>query len=157
MMSLLVLGLPQMEALALIGLLGIASVAAWTSATLWQRQRAIEREVSLLSEQVRVLQSSDLALGSWHDTSPPSFSPLAGHLESASPETRTPMSGEHEHSVHWQAALHVADQLLQTSPEGLRRVLRSSLDLNHPAIRASTTEGGQDAASASPWHLRRQE
>lgn len=42
-------GLVEMQVVALIGLLAIASLAAWSSATLWQRQRKLEELVSELA------------------------------------------------------------------------------------------------------------
>jgi type II secretory pathway pseudopilin PulG len=42
-------GLMEMQVVALIGLLAIASLAAWSSATLWRRQRKLEELVSELA------------------------------------------------------------------------------------------------------------
>ncbi|MFN3336933.1 MAG: transmembrane sensory transduction histidine kinase for metal resistance [Thermomicrobium sp.] len=42
-------GLAEMQVVALIGLLAIASLAAWSSATLWHRQRVLERAVAELA------------------------------------------------------------------------------------------------------------
>jgi hypothetical protein len=157
MMPLAVIGLPHMEALALIGLLAIASVAAWTSASLWQRQRTLERELSLLSEQVRLLYPSETASGTWDDTSPSSLSFVARHAQPASPETVTAVAGEGENSVQATVASYVADQLLQASPESLRRLLRASLDLNQPAILSSTGEGSASVTPGKPRPVGSQE
>ncbi|MCS7256476.1 MAG: transmembrane sensory transduction histidine kinase for metal resistance [Thermomicrobium sp.] len=45
-------GLPEMQVVALIGLLGIASLAAWNSAILWRRQRALEEALVDLVERL---------------------------------------------------------------------------------------------------------
>jgi len=42
-------GLAEMQIVALLGLLAIASLAAWSSATLWHRQRVLERAVAELA------------------------------------------------------------------------------------------------------------
>ncbi|WP_448575680.1 transmembrane sensory transduction histidine kinase for metal resistance [Thermomicrobium sp.] len=42
-------GLVEMQVVALIGLLAIASLAAWSSAALWQRQRKLEELVRELA------------------------------------------------------------------------------------------------------------
>lgn len=42
-------GLAEMQLVALVGLLAIASLAAWSSASLWHRQRVLERAVAELT------------------------------------------------------------------------------------------------------------
>lgn len=49
--------LADMEVVALIGLLGIASLAAWTSAALWRRQRLLEQELAALAERLESQQT----------------------------------------------------------------------------------------------------
>ena len=149
----LFVGLPEMEAIALIGLLGIASVAAWTSATLWQRQRAIERDFSLLYEQLQTLRPGDpaaLALD-WDDDRLPSLEGLAHGsppgLWAAGSDSVAGLAS----SGPFAEASAVADQLLQSSPESLRRLLRGSLDLSQPAIYASSGEAGNGGYAGVPW------
>ncbi len=151
MTAILFVGLPEMEAIALIGLLGIASVAAWTSATLWQRQRAIERDVTLLYEHLRALEPGSPVVETWDDVRLPSLSTFAESVQPASwdPSSAVPPGGTV--SAHSAEVAEVADQLLQSSPEALRRMLAGSLNLSQPAIFTSTEEDGHDGYARGPW------
>ncbi|MDW8059385.1 MAG: transmembrane sensory transduction histidine kinase for metal resistance [Thermomicrobium sp.] len=45
-------GLPEMQVIALLGLLAIASLAAWSSAVLWRRQRQLEEALAEVARRV---------------------------------------------------------------------------------------------------------
>jgi Tfp pilus assembly protein PilE len=45
-------GLPEMQVVALVGLLAIATAAVWSSATLWRRQRLLEAALAELAAQL---------------------------------------------------------------------------------------------------------
>lgn len=151
MTAMLFVGLPEMEAIALIGLLGIASVAAWTSATLWQRQRAIERDVTLLYEHLRILEPGEPVVETWDDVRLPSLPTFAESAQPASWDTSSAVPPAGTASAHSAEVAAVADQLLQSSPEALRRMLAGSLDLSRSAIFASTEEDGHDGYARGPW------
>lgn len=153
MIAPLFVGLPEMEAIALIGLLAIASVAAWTTAALWQRQRAIERDFNLLYERLQALQPGDPSAHSpsWDDERLPNLQALAlgsppGLWASGSDSVAGLAS-----SGSFPEASAVADQLLQSSPESLRRLLHGSLDLSQPTIFASTDGADNGGYASVPW------
>lgn len=150
-MAPLFVGLPEMEAIALIGLLAIASVAAWTSAALWQRQRAIERDFSLLYERLQALQPGDPVAQSWDDERLPNLQALAHGSQPAPWAMETDTVAGLASAGSFADASAVADQLLQSSPESLRRLLRGSLDLSQPAIFASTDGAGNGGYAGVPW------
>ncbi len=52
-------GLAEMQVLALVGLLVIASLAAWSSATLWHRQRMLEQAVTELASRLESIDDQD--------------------------------------------------------------------------------------------------
>ncbi len=151
MIAPLFVGLPEMEAIALIGLLAIASVAAWTSAALWQRQRAIERDFSLLYEQFQALQPGDPAAQGWDDERLPNLQALAHGSPPGLWAAGSDSVADLASSGSFTEASAVADQLLQSSPESLRRLLRGSLDLSQPAIFASTDGAGNGGYAGVPW------
>ena len=71
-------GLPEMQVIALIGLLGIASLAAWNSAILWRRQRALEQVLAdLLS---RLTAPEQTASASMHEAEESELAPPIAQL-----------------------------------------------------------------------------
>ncbi len=72
-------GLLEMQVIALIGLLGIASLAAWSSAVLWRRQRALEEALSSLALQVAALREPH-SLSVQEENEPAEAAPAVAHL-----------------------------------------------------------------------------
>ncbi len=100
-------GLPEMQVIALIGLLGIASLAAWSSAVLWRRQRALEEALSTLARQIAPL--------------------CEPHHRSAEEENESAEAAP--------AVAHLIDLLKAADRSTLETVLRPPLDLPRtPAI-----------------------
>ncbi|MCX2727956.1 transmembrane sensory transduction histidine kinase for metal resistance [Thermomicrobium sp. 4228-Ro] len=64
-------GLPEMQLIALIGLLGIASLAAWNSAILWRRQRALEEALADLAERVAAWEHAEPPIASDRESDEP--------------------------------------------------------------------------------------
>lgn len=146
----LVIGLPEMEVIALLGLLGIASVSAWTSASLWQRQRAVERELDALYDAVHALQGETPAERPWDEVPPTGArATVTGSLPS--------LWGWEEHepepfpsSRYAAEAAAVAEQLRQSSPAALRQLLQGSLDLSRPGLGVGPDRVGEDGR-AGGW------
>ncbi len=95
-------GLAEMQIVALLGLLAIASLAAWSSASLWHRQRVLERAVA----------------------------ELATRLESGDGKDRGEASDEHLQDASTAVAELVA-LLKATDRATLEETLRPPLDLSH--------------------------
>ncbi|MCS7051435.1 MAG: transmembrane sensory transduction histidine kinase for metal resistance [Thermomicrobium sp.] len=95
--------LMDMLVVALVGLLGIASLAAWSSAVLWRRQRALERVVAGLVARLE--------------------GPAAGDRSAASP------GADGETSDPSVAISELVDLLKRVDRQSLREVLNPPLDL----------------------------
>ncbi len=132
-------GIPHIDIVLLLGCLAIATAAAWSSADINIRTRAIERDLNSLFQEAWERQQAALAAPQWSDRAeplaPPVFEPLYGHVFEVQPEN--------ELQADWETGSlpkldELASQLSLQSPDLLRHTLSGALDLGAASHRLGT-------------------
>lgn len=137
------LSVPHAEMLGVIGGLGIATVAAWTASSFYQKARVLERDLSEIRRDIRRLRHEVAAARIGTADARPVFESLHERLETIPGERAGDRRVRPGPPVERPDVRAIADQLGIQSPEAIENLLSGSLSLGQAAREMGT--GRQEA------------